>query len=153
MIEDIKAVGELGEVKQKPKISKESAQKIFKGILDYYDIDFEDIVNERGKEGAKTVQNKFVRAIMKGKIETNHSDDHEKGFQIIQNLSSGTTVAYNEYNAKAAEESDKATGVSSQQYMLLGALCGKGVDYIKNKKVFNGPDTRLAEHIALLFFL
>lgn len=139
--------------KKKREISKESAQKTFDEILDYYDIHFDDIVNERGKEGAKTVQNKFIRAIQNGKIETNHSQDQDKGFQIIQNLASGTTVAYNEYNAVAAEQSDKGNGVSSSQYMLLGSLCGKGADFIKNKKVFNGPDLRLAEHIALLFFL
>lgn len=149
-VTDIKAVGE---EKKKREISEESARKTFSEILEYYDIDYQDIVSDRGKEGAETLQNKLVRAIMKGRIETNQSEDLEKGFQIIQNLKSGTTVAYNEYNAKAAEESDKGRGVSSAQYMLLGSLCGKGVDFIRNKKVFNGPDLRLAENIALLFFL
>lgn len=148
-IEEIKAVG----VEKKPKISKESAQKTFNELLEYYDIDFEDIVNERGKEGAQTLQNKFVRAIQNGKIETNLSSDPKKGFQIIQNLASGKTITYNEYNAEAAEASDRGTGVSSSQYLLLGKLSGKAEGYIKNPANFNGPDLRLAEHIALLFFL
>ena len=138
---------------QKNKLSEEAARNIFNELLDYYDIDFEDIVNDQGKEGAQTLQNKFIRAIMKGKIETNHSQDPEEGFQIIQHLSTGSSVAYNEYNAKAAEESDKGKGVSASQYMLLGSLCQKGADYIKSNKVFRGPDLKLAEYIAVLFLL
>ncbi len=138
---------------KKPKISEESAGETFQGILDFYDIDFEDIVNDQGKEGAQTLRNKFIRAIQKGKVETNQSDDPDKGFQIIQNLSTGQIIAYNEYNAKAAEESDKGKGVSSAQYRLLGSLSGKGVDFIKNNKVFRGPDLKLAEYIAVIFLL
>jgi len=145
------------EVKEEPKkrrkISKESAKAVFEEVLAYYDIDFEDIVNDQGKEGAQTLQNKLIRAISDGRIEVNHSQDPEKGFQIIQNLSTGQTVAYNEYNAKAAEEGDKGKGPSAMQYRLLGSLSGKGVDHIKSPKVFRGPDLKLAEFVAVLFLL
>lgn len=134
-------------------ISKESAQQVFDGILDYYDIDFEDIVNDQGKEGAKTLQNKFIRAIMKGRVETNMSDDPKKGFQIIQHLSTGKSITYNEYNATAAEESDKGKGSSEMQYRLLASLAGKGIPYIKNSSIFRGPDVKLAEYIAVIFLL
>ena len=178
MVEDIKAVEEVGEEKEvkvvdqdfeKKKfdffkkiglkrrkenvVSEESAKLNFEAILYKYDIEFKDIVSDRGKEGAQTLQNKFVRWFMAGRIEINISSDPDKGFQIIQNLESGHTVAYNEYNAPAAEESDKARGQSGAQYMLLGSLCGKGADFIRNKKVFNGDDLKVAESIALLFFL
>ena len=139
--------------KDEPKISDESAKEIFQRILDYYDIDFQDIVSDQGKNGAETLRNKFIRAIMKGKIETNMSDDPDKGFQIIQNSSTGITIAYNEYNAVAAEQGDRGKGQSSAQYELLGSLCGKGSDYIKSKKNLRGPDLKLAEYIAVLFLL
>lgn len=138
---------------RKEKMSKESATLNFDAILYKYDIDFKDIVNERGREGAETIRNKFVRAFMYGRMDINLSSDPEKGFQIIQNLSTGKTVAYNEYNTTAAEESDKGVGSSEQQYQLLGSLCGKSAEYIKSKSNFRGEDLRLAECIALLFFL
>ncbi len=140
-------------VKKKKELSKESATKVFDEILEYYDLDFEDIVNDQGKEGAETLRNKLVRSIMNGRVETNIDDDPEKGFQIIQNTRKGVRVVYNEYNAKAAEESDKAKGISASQYRLLGSLCQKGTDYIKSKKNFNGADLKLAEYIAVLFLL
>ncbi len=135
------------------KLSVVAAKEIFQEILDFYDIDFEDIVNDQGKEGAETLRNKLIRAIRKGKIETHMSDDPEKGFQIIQNSSTGITLAYNEYNATSAEESDKGKGISAMQYRLLGSLCGKGTDYIKNRKILRGPDLKLAEYIAVIFLL
>lgn len=130
-------------------LSEEAAVETFQGILDFYDIDFEDIVNDQGSEAAKTLRNKFIRAIRKGRIETNLSDDSDQGFQIIQHTMNGKTFTYNEYNAKAAEESDKGRGVSASQYRLLGALSGMGTAV----KKMRGPDLKLAEYIAVLFLL
>jgi hypothetical protein len=130
-------------------LSQESAQKVFDEILEYYDIDFDDIVNDQGKEGAETLQNKLVRSIKQGRIETNLSDESAEGFQIIQHTRDGKTFTYNEYNAKAAEESDKAKGVSASQYRLLGSLSGQG----ETIKKMRGPDLKLAEYVAVLFLL
>lgn len=134
---------------QKPKLSEEAAKAVFEELLDYYDIDFEDIVNDQGKEGAQTLQNKFIRAIRNGRIETKMNDDAAKGFQIIQHTRDGKVFEYNEYNAKAAEESDKAKGISASQYRLLGSLSGKG----ETIKKMRGPDLKLAEYVAVLFLL
>lgn len=138
---------------KKRELSKESAQAVFDEILEYYDIDFSDIVNDQGKEGAETLKNKLVRNIMAGRIETNQSEDLDEGFQIIQHTRRGVTVVYNEYGAKPAEESDKAKGVSAAHYRLAGSLSGKGADYIKSKKNFSGPDIKLLEYIMTLFLL
>lgn len=140
-------------VKEEKKISKESAQKVFNEILEYYDIDFEDIVNDQGKEGAKTLENKLIRAIMAGRIETKMSDDHNQGFQIIQHTRTGKTVAYNEYGTKAARESAKQKDSASAQYALLGSLSGLGMDYFNSKKNFPGPCLKLAEYVAVIFLL
>lgn len=131
------------------KLAEEAATEIFQELLDYYDIDYEDIVNDQGKDAAKTLRNKLIRAIRAGRVETKMNDDPEKGFQIIQHAKDGKIFEYNEYNAKAAEESDKARGVSGAQYRLLGSLSGKG-DAIKKMR---GPDLKLAEYIAVLFLL
>jgi len=135
--------------KKELKLSTEAAKDVFQEIFDFYDIDFDDIVNDQGKDGAKTLKNKFIRAIRKGRIETKLNDDSTKGFQIIQHTMDNQTFTYNEYNAKAAEESDKAKGVSAAQYRLLGSLSGKGVAI----KKMRGPDLKLAEYIAILFLL
>lgn len=130
-------------------LSEEAASETFQELLDFYDIDFEDIVNDQGSEAAKTLRNKFIRAIRKGRIETNLSDDPAQGFQIIQHTMDKKTFTYNEYNARAAEESDKGKGVSASQYRLLGSLSGKGTAI----KKMRGPDLKLAEYIAVLFLL
>lgn len=138
------------EEEKKFKLGEEAATKVFQEILDYYDIDYEDIVNDQGKDAAKTLRNKLIRAIRAGRLETNHSEIPEEGFQIIQHARHGHTFTYNEYNAKAAEESDKGRGVSSAQYNLLGALSGKGAASIKKMR---GPDLKLGEYIAVIFLL
>jgi len=141
------------EEKKEPVLSDEAAQAVFQEILDYYDIEFDDIVNDQGQEAAKTLKNKMVRSIRKGKIETRMHDDIDKGFQIIQHTSTGKVIEYNEYNATAAEESDKGKGISAAQYRLLGSLSGKGAEFIKSKHNLRGPDLKLAEYIAVLFLL
>ena len=92
-------------LQEKPKISEKSATETFDKWLEYYDIKFEHIVNDQGKEGAATLQNKLVEAIRWGKIETQISEDLNEGFQIIQHTTPGKDVVYNEYGYKAAKES------------------------------------------------
>lgn len=138
---------------KKREISEESATKTFDEILEYYDIEIDDIVNDQGKEGAETLRNKLIRAIKDGRIETRMSENIEEGFQIIQHTRRGVTVVYNEYNATAAEESDKEKTISGGRYRLLGSLCKKGKDYIMSPKNFNGADLKLAEFISILISL
>lgn len=131
------------------KLSEEAATAVFQDLIENYDVDFEDIENDQGKEGAKTLRNKLVRAIRKGRLETNLHEDEEKGFQIIQHTKKGQTFTYDEYGSKAAKEHDKAGGRSAGQYAMLGSMSGTGSAVEKMR----GADLRLAEHIALLFFI
>ncbi|NIA28338.1 MAG: hypothetical protein GWP06_00320 [Actinobacteria bacterium] len=138
---------------KKPRIGEDAAKDIFKGWLDYYDIKFSHIVNDQGREGAETLENKIVCAIQDEKIETNLSTDPNEGFQIIQHTRPGKTITYNEYGFKAARESAKQKDSASAQIALLASLSGLGMPNFDNKKWFSGPDLKLAEYISILFLL
>lgn len=129
-------------------ISKESAEEVFSELLEYYDIDFEDLEIDQGAEGARTVKNKLVRAIRRGRMETNIHEDPKKGFQIIQHLRDGTTITYNEYNHACMEEAAKCKTVKN--IALMGALCPEGYARLKQLR---GPDMKFIEYVSVLFSL
>lgn len=133
---------------QAAKISRERAQEIIQEWLDFYDIDFEDIVNDQGKEGAQTIQNKLVRAIMKGRLETD--PNNEKGFVVFQHINDGKTLIYNELSGHQMIEGEKAKGSIAGMYAMLGSLCGLGSTAIKNLK---GKDLGLAHAIGTIFLV
>jgi len=135
------------------KLSDESAKAIFNEFLEYYDIAFSDIISERGQNAAEQLQKKIVRAIQRGDLQTQMSDKIEEGLQIIQTTSRGVVITYNEYNATANMEADKGRSVAETYYRLLGSLCGKGVDFITNKKNFAPKDLKIAECLAVLFLM
>lgn len=129
-------------------IQQEPAEKIFNDLLEYYDIDFNDIEIDQGEEGALTVKNKLVRALRRGRMETNIHEDAKKGFQIIHHLRDGTSITYNEYNHTCMEESVKCKGVKN--IAMMGALCDEGLGRLKQLR---GPDLKLIEFISVLFSL
>lgn len=137
---------------KKPRISEKSAEKSVQELLDYYEVEFEDIVNDQGKEGAKTWKNKIARAFQKERLETKIDDDPEKGFCIIQHTSTGKSFTYKEYNHKAATAYAKQKDSASASFSLLGSLSGQSSEIFKSKKNFSGPDLRLAEAVVMIFF-
>ncbi len=137
---------------KKPRISPESAEKSVQDLLDFYEIEFEDIVNDQGKEGAKTWKNKITRAFQKERLETRKDDDPEKGFCIIQHTSTGKHFTYKEYNHKAAIAYAGQKDNASASFSLLGSLSGQSSEIFKSRKNFSGPDLRLAEAVVMIFF-
>lgn len=153
MAEENEGVQKPEPVHKKREISEESAEKQFNDWIDYYFIDFDDIISDQGKNGAKKIKNVLVRAIRKGIIEFKQSSDPEEGFQVIQNTTTGKRIAYNEYNIVGLEEFDKGKGTSEAQFRLLGSLCGLGYDTLKSKKYMMAPDIKIAENISTIFLL
>jgi hypothetical protein len=123
------------------------AKEILQEWLDYYDIEFDDIVNEQGKEGAETAVNKLKRAIRNGRLEI--EEDPEKGLIVIQHTKK-TVIKYGEISGKSKMEADKHKGNHSRLYAILGSLSGLGVDAIAKLK---GKDLGLAECIAVVFLV
>ena len=139
---------ELGE--DGTKITKEGAEESVNKLLDYYDIEFEDIVNDQGKEGARTWKNKIVRAFQKGRLEL--LEDPDKGFCIVQNFSTKKQLVYKEYGAIAAIQSAKQKDSETANLTLLASLSGNMVAWFKSRSNCTGPDLRLAEAIVMVFF-
>ena len=132
--------------KKEIELSKESAQAIIKEWFDHYDIDFSDIVNDQGKEGAETVRNKLTRAIKKGRLQTKK----ENGFEVIQHLTDGKTLTYGELSGKHMIEGEKAKGSISGMYAMLGSLAGIEKTAIENLK---GKDLGLAHAVGTIFLV
>lgn len=141
---------ELG--KDGTKIDRESAEKSVDELLEHYHIEFENIVNYEGKEGAKTWKNKMIKAFQEGRLETYKDDDPEKGFCIIQNFSTGKSLTYKEYGFTAAVQSSKQKDPTTANLTLLASLAGNMVGFFSSKKNCSGPDLRLAEAVVTIFF-
>lgn len=137
---------------KEPRISEKSAKASVDEILKHYRIKFDHIVNDQGKDGAKTWYNKMVEAFRDELLETRQDSDPEKGFQIVQHTTTGKEIVYNEYGFKAAREYAKQKDSTSGQFSLLGSLSGKEMSYFESKKNFSGGDLRLSEAIVLVFF-
>lgn len=131
------------------KIQEEPAKAIFDEILDYHEIKWVQLENDQSPEGARMIKNKLVDAIMRGKMETNVHEDHQKGFQVIIHMRDGTSATFNEYNHTALEESAKCKTVKN--IALMGALCDEGG--VERLKQLRGPDLKLVEILSTLFLL
>lgn len=131
-------------------VSEEVAEDTFDAILRKYNIDFDNIVIENGKEAAETYRNMYMKAIREGRMSVEIDD--EKGFCITQQTYSGQKIVYREYNQRAGLAYAKGKNSQEKIYKLMGVLCGGSEEIFANKSIFNGPDVRLAEEIANIFF-
>lgn len=133
--------------KTKPKLSIENAQAELDKLIDYYEIDIDDLPSS-AKDGIDAVMKKMVKFIRLGRLEIKIED----GIQCIQTLrDSETKITYKELNGKAktAMGSKKETDQHGRLFALLGAL-SDGERVIHQLK---GPDLSLAECLGGLFLL
>lgn len=132
---------------KKYKLSEDSAKAVLDKLIDYYEIDFDDLPAS-SKDGMEAVFKKLVKFIRLGRLEVKIQD----GIQCIQTLRDGsTTIIYKELNGKAktAMGTKKETDQNGRIYALLGAL-SEGETMITKLK---GPDLSLAELLGGLFLL
>lgn len=131
------------------KLSKESAEKEFDKLLDYYEIEEEDL-GKGQKRALNAMKPIIIKGIQKGKISVGENDSGE--FTIKQVLKSGTEVIYKELDGKAKVEMEK---VSEDQpltrcYVLMGYLSGIGTAGIHK---FRAKDIARAEAIGTMLLL
>lgn len=132
---------------KKYKLSIENAQAELDKLLDYYEIDFDDLPAD-SKDAISAVLRKVVKFIRQGRLEIKIED----GIKCIQTLRDNSySITYKELNgkAKAAMGSKKETDQNGRIHALLGSL-SDGETVITKLK---GPDLSLAECLGGIFLL
>lgn len=129
-------------------ISEENAEQELQRILDYYDIDADDFVDE-ARQSFEGISKRLVKAFMKGRLEF----DFKKGIikqKLIRPPGDVDTITYQEVSgrAKISMGKHKTNDVNNRMYELLGALSGLGRNAILNLK---GSDLGLAECLGFVF--
>ena len=127
------------------KLSEDSAQEQLNQLLDYYEIDFNDIPTQQ-KDSFEMIGKKLVKFIRQGRLEIKTED----GIQCIQTLRNGTTtITYKELNGKAktAMGTKSAEDGNGRIYALMGAL-SDGETMIAELK---GPDLSLVECLGAVW--
>jgi len=143
-----------------PKLSKETATEQLEILLDYYDIDDSDFIDDETGEvspAVASIKRKLIKALSKGRLELEFDDNGQFTGYVFQHLE-GTykklesPVKYKKLGG-AAKVATKEAGENNKYgkvYALMGSLCGFGsAAMIK----LDGPDSLAMENLGLLFLL
>jgi hypothetical protein len=132
--------------KPKFKLSLDSAKKEINRMMDYYEIEIDEIEDETLKNAIQQGYGRAIKAIRRGRLEVIIED----GIKVIQETKNGTKIEYREIDgeAKTAMDSYPAEAIYKRAYALLGSLSGLGEGVIKKMK---GVDLSLAEVLGLIF--
>ncbi len=135
-------------------ISEDSALEQIVEILDYYDIPFERLEEERRTEKAGDgLLESLIKYFRRGQLSIHKT---ENGIlNVIQTTQSGSTITYVEIKAKHKKVMDKyGDEVYKRSYAFLGSLCGLGSDAIEQLKTGGKQnDLACAEILGFLFLL
>lgn len=128
------------------KLSVESAKNELNKMIEYYEIEIDEIEDENLKKGIQQSYDRAIQAVRRGRLQIKI----ENGIKIIQTTKKGEIVEYREIDgdAKSAMDGHPAEAYYRRAYALLGALSGLGETAIKKMK---GVDLSLAEVLGLLF--
>ena len=132
------------------KISHESAENQLESFLEYYDIEFDDIENERSHDAAMQTKKKIIRAIVSGRIEINEVDGVPLISQHLKNTDEEKTLNYVEITGrhKLVLDQKKEDKNYSKIYTLLASLSNTSESVIAKLKA---ADMGIAESLGFLF--
>ena len=130
----------------KYKLSKESALNELNKMLDYYEIDIEEIEDEQLKAGINAAMGRAIKAVRLGRLQVKV----ENGIEVIQTTRSGEVIKYREIDgeAKTSMAGKKSDDHYGKSYALMGSLSGLGESAIKKMK---GVDLSLVEVLGMIF--
>jgi hypothetical protein len=137
----------MGAIQMSKQIINEEVATEQAGImLDYYDIDPEDLPEDQQKV-VETYTRKLIKAIMKGRVEIKEVDGKPA---ITQFTDGGSTIEYGVLSGKAREETSKVKDNNhyGKIFAMLGSMGNVGKDGIS---ALEGPDLTTAEALGMLF--
>lgn len=128
------------------KLSEKSAKEILQQILDYYEIDINEIDDKEFKKAIKRGMGRLIKAIRLGRLEV----IIEEEIKIIQTTKNGEQIEYREIDgqAKVAMGSKEENDIYGRSYAMMGSLCDLGESAIIKLK---GVDLSLVEVLGMLF--
>ena len=138
--------------KQKILISEDSAIEQLDILMEFYDIDKNDIEIEEGVEAVQTLMNGLVRAIRKGRLEIKLDSDGK--LLVTQHLKHPpgdiADVDYSVVGQKARLAMDRVKSTKEQERMcaFMGSLSGLGVQGVSG---LVGADMGTMNRLATLF--
>ena len=142
----------MAEKKEKVLISEDSAIEQLEILMEYYDIDKNDIEIEEGAEAVQTLMNGLVRAIRKGRLEIKVDSDLK--LIVTQHLKHPPgdidIVNYSIVGQKARLAMDRVKSTKEQERMcaFMGSLSGLGVQGVSG---LVGADMGTMNRLATLF--
>ena len=128
-------------------LSKKNAELELEKMLDYYEIDIDDIEDKDLKKAIKAGYDRLVKAVRLGRLEIKLDD----GIKVIQKLRDGSEkLEYREIDGVAKTEmaGKQESDYYGKSYALMGSLSGVGEAGIKKLK---SVDLSLAEVLGLIF--
>lgn len=133
-------------------ISRESAEAQLEVLLDYYDIDKNDIEIEEGPEAVQTLINGLVRSIQGGRLEISLDANNKLVVRQYLKFAPGDvdeiTYGIVGCNAKLAMDRVKSNKPVERQLAFMGSLSGIGREGIGR---LVGVDMGTMERLSTLF--
>jgi hypothetical protein len=132
--------------KEKLILSEKSAKENLQQMLDYYEIDIDDIDDKDTRKAVSSSLKKIIKSIMKGRLEIKIEEE----FQVIQYTKNGEKIIYREIDgiSKSAMASKGDNDYNGKCYALMGSLSGLGESAIRSLK---GVDLSLTEVLGVVF--
>lgn len=142
-------------------LSEESAQAQLDLFFDWYDIDFDDMIEEakasRSELPIKTIRKKIVRAIKQGRVEIKEATvGDEPSLQVYQHLDHAAlgkdSIVYKEVTgrARAASKTIEDANDTARMYQFLGILTGEGSALFDRLR---GADIGATDAVGILFLM
>ena len=131
------------------KLSIENAELGVRELIEFYDVDVDDIESPEGRAGMELCLNKLQKAYRRGKLENKHEDgrfkvvlhcEGDRGPITIDELSGDHKLAMDGYGDKQN---------IAKQHALLGSMSGLGARAIDK---LAPPDLSTVECLAAVFF-
>lgn len=130
------------------KLSESVARQQLQDMLDYYEIDIDEIEEKEVKRAIKSGYKRLIKAVRLGRLDIKIEDGTIK---IIQTTRSGNEkITYKEIDGKSktAMATKEEKDWYGKSYALMGALSGLGETAIASMK---GVDVSLAEVLGMIF--
>ena len=133
----------------KYKISKETAELELKKMLDFYEIEIDEIEDKDLKRIIKAGYWRLVKAVRYGRLKFELKDGTISICQYTRNKN--TEIKYREIDgvAKMAMSGYDSKDYYGQSYGLMGSLCGLGEAAILQQ--IKGVDLSLLEVLGMIF--
>ena len=134
--------------KEKYKLGEKAAKEVLKKMLDFYEIEIDEIEDKDIRKAVKSGHNRLIKAIRLERLKVEYPDGTIKIIQYTR--LNNQEIVYREIDGKAkvAMASKEEKDYYGKSYALMGALSDWGEQAIVSLK---GVDSSLVEVLGMIF--